>query len=66
MKLDPESFVARVLVAFGFRLLQIWARTIRFRIEDRGQIRELPLSERLIGAMKPWREALAEVIKRLE
>jgi len=56
LKLDPESFAARALVAFGFRLLQIWARTIRFRIEDRGQIRELPLSERLIGAL--WHNRL--------
>ena len=27
---------------------------------------DLEESERLIGAMKPWREALAEVIERLE
>jgi len=56
LKLDPESFAARALVAFGFRLLQVWARTIRFRIEDRGKIRELVLSERLIGAL--WHNRL--------
>ena len=56
MKLDPESFAARALVAFGFGLLQVWARTIRFRIVDRGKIRELPLSERLIGAL--WHNRL--------
>ena len=56
MKLDPESFAARALVAFGFRILQVWARTIRFRIEDRGKIRELVLSERLIGAL--WHNRL--------
>ena len=39
-----------MLVAFGFRLLQLWARTIRFELEDRGKILHLPLSQRLIGA----------------
>lgn len=50
MKLDPESFRARVLVAFGFRLLQVWSHTIRFDVEDRGKILHTPVSERLIGA----------------
>jgi lysophospholipid acyltransferase (LPLAT)-like uncharacterized protein len=56
LKLNPESFAARALVAFGFRLLQVWARTIRFRVEDRGKIRDLVLSERLIGAL--WHNRL--------
>jgi lysophospholipid acyltransferase (LPLAT)-like uncharacterized protein len=50
LKLDPESFSARILVAFGFRLLQLWSHTIRFEVEDRGKILEAPLSERFIGA----------------
>jgi lysophospholipid acyltransferase (LPLAT)-like uncharacterized protein len=50
LKLEPESLAGRVLVSFGFRLLQLWARTIRFEFEDRGEIRTLPLSQRLIGA----------------
>jgi lysophospholipid acyltransferase (LPLAT)-like uncharacterized protein len=50
LKLDPESFAARILVAFGFRLLQVWSHTIRFEVEDRGKILEAPLSERFIGA----------------
>ncbi len=50
MKLDPESFAGRVLVSFGFALLQLWARTIRFELEDRGNILDIPLSQRLIGA----------------
>ena len=49
MKLDPESFAGRVLVEFGFRLLQLWARTIHFEFEDRGGIFTLSLSQRLIG-----------------
>jgi lysophospholipid acyltransferase (LPLAT)-like uncharacterized protein len=50
LKLDPDSFAGRVLVSFGFRLLQVWARTIRFEFVDRGGIFSLPLSQRLIGA----------------
>ena len=50
MKLDPESLRARILVAFGFRLLQVWSHTIRFEIEDRGKILQAPVSERFIGA----------------
>src|SRR5205823_1787227 len=50
LKLDPESLRARILVAFGFRLLQVWSHTIRFEIEDRGKILQAPVSERFIGA----------------
>jgi len=50
LKIDPESFAGRVLVSFGFALLQLWARTIRFEVEDHGGIREVPGSQRLIGA----------------
>jgi lysophospholipid acyltransferase (LPLAT)-like uncharacterized protein len=50
LKLDPESFTGRVLVSFGFHLLQLWARTIRFEAEDRGNIVAVPVSRRLIGA----------------
>jgi lysophospholipid acyltransferase (LPLAT)-like uncharacterized protein len=49
LKLEPENFAGRVLVSFGFHLLQLWARTIRFQFEDRGGIFVLPLSQRLIG-----------------
>jgi len=50
LKLDPESLRARILVAFGFRLLQVWSHTIRFEIEDRGKILQAAVSERFIGA----------------
>jgi lysophospholipid acyltransferase (LPLAT)-like uncharacterized protein len=56
LKLDPESFTARVLVSLGFGVLQIWSRTIRFRVEDRGNILRAPLSERFIGAL--WHNRL--------
>jgi lysophospholipid acyltransferase (LPLAT)-like uncharacterized protein len=50
LKLDPESFSARFLVAFGFRLLQTWSHTIRFEVVDPGKFLQIPLSERFIGA----------------
>jgi lysophospholipid acyltransferase (LPLAT)-like uncharacterized protein len=50
LKLEQESFAGRILVSFGFRLLQLWASTIRFEVEDRGNIRSVPASQRLIGA----------------
>jgi lysophospholipid acyltransferase (LPLAT)-like uncharacterized protein len=50
LKVDAESFAGRILVGFGFRLLQLWAHTIRFEVEDRGNILAIPLSQRLIGA----------------
>ncbi len=50
MKLEAESFAGRILVGFGFHLLQLWAGTIRFEVEDRGDILNIPLSQRLIGA----------------
>jgi lysophospholipid acyltransferase (LPLAT)-like uncharacterized protein len=50
LKIDPESFLARILVAFGFRLLQVWSHTIRFEVCDRGNLLNIPRSERLIGA----------------
>src|SRR5204863_6528805 len=36
LKLDPESLSARILVAFGFRLLHVWSHYIRFEIDDCG------------------------------
>jgi len=56
LKLDPESLSARILVAFGFRLLQVWSHTIRFEVDDRGKILEAPGSERFIGAL--WHNRL--------
>jgi lysophospholipid acyltransferase (LPLAT)-like uncharacterized protein len=56
LKLDPESFIARFVVGLGFGLLQIWSRTIRFEVEDRGGVLRMPLSQRLIGAV--WHNRL--------
>ncbi len=51
-----EGWRARWLVAFGHRLLQIWARTLRFTIDDRAGVVGAPPNERYIGAL--WHNRL--------
>ena len=47
---------ARCLIALGFRLLQIWARTLRYEIDDRPGVVGRPLNENYIGAL--WHNRL--------
>ena len=54
MKID--GWRARWLTAFGHRLLQIWAWTLRFKIEDHAQVIGSPPNERYIGAL--WHNRL--------
>ena len=51
-----EGWRARWLIAFGYRLLQIWARTLRFTIEDHASVIGAPPNERYIGAL--WHNRL--------
>ena len=51
-----EGWRARWLVAFGHRLLQIWARTLRFQIDDRANVVGAPPNDRYIGAL--WHNRL--------
>lgn len=51
-----EGWRARWLIAFGYWLLQIWARTLRFQIEDRTGVIGTPPNERYIGAL--WHNRL--------
>ena len=44
------------MTAFGYWLLQIWARTLRFEIEDRAGVVGAPPNERYIGAL--WHNRL--------
>ncbi|HEY2712508.1 MAG TPA: lysophospholipid acyltransferase family protein [Chthoniobacterales bacterium] len=44
------------LVAFGYHLLQIWARTLRFEIEDHADVINTSPNERYIGAL--WHNRL--------
>jgi lysophospholipid acyltransferase (LPLAT)-like uncharacterized protein len=54
--LKLQGWRARWLIAFGYRLLQIWARTLRFEIDDRARVLGAPPNERYIGAL--WHNRL--------
>jgi len=54
--LKIERSPSRWLIELGFRLLQIWARTIRYQLDDRGAIAARPLAEHFIGAL--WHNRL--------
>jgi len=47
---------ARWLTALGYWLLQIWARTLRFELEDRAGVVNAPPNDRYIGAL--WHNRL--------
>lgn len=47
---------ARWLIALGFRLLQIWARSLRYEIDDRLGAVGRPVNENYIGAL--WHNRL--------
>jgi len=55
-KLKIEGRLARWLIAFGFRLLQLWARTLRYEIDDRAGVVGRPITENYIGAL--WHNRL--------
>lgn len=46
----------RWLTTLGYWLLQIWARTLRFELEDRAGVVDAPPNERYIGAL--WHNRL--------
>jgi lysophospholipid acyltransferase (LPLAT)-like uncharacterized protein len=54
--LKIEGRLARWLIAFGFRLLQLWGRTLRYEIDDRADIVGRPVTENYIGAL--WHNRL--------
>ncbi len=51
-----EGWRARWLIAFGYRLLQVWARTLRIEIDDRARVIGTPPNDRYIGAL--WHNRL--------
>ena len=55
-KLKIEGWLGRWLIAFGFWLLQIWARTLRYEIDDRAGVVSKPVTENYIGAL--WHNRL--------
>jgi len=56
LKLSSESFTTRFLIAFGFRLLQVWVRTLRYELDIRSAVLETPVKENYIGAL--WHNRL--------
>lgn len=55
-KLKIEGWLARWLIAFGFWLLQIWARTLRYEVDDRSGVVGKPVTANYIGAL--WHNRL--------
>lgn len=51
-----EGWRARWLIAFGFRLLQVLARTLRYEIDDRAGVVGKPLEDTYIAAL--WHNRL--------
>jgi lysophospholipid acyltransferase (LPLAT)-like uncharacterized protein len=54
--LKIEGWRARWLIAFGFRLLQVWARTLRLEVEDHANVVGQPVTENYISAL--WHNRL--------
>jgi lysophospholipid acyltransferase (LPLAT)-like uncharacterized protein len=54
--LKIEGRPARWLIAVGFRLLQLWVRTLRYEIDDRAGVIGKPADENYIGAL--WHNRL--------
>jgi lysophospholipid acyltransferase (LPLAT)-like uncharacterized protein len=63
--LKIEGWRARWLIAFGFRILDWWARTLRYEIVDRSNLTSTPVTENYVGAL--WHNRLlliSYVLKR--
>jgi lysophospholipid acyltransferase (LPLAT)-like uncharacterized protein len=63
--LKIEGWRARWLIAFGFRLLKLWARTLRYEIDDRSNLINTSVNENYIGSL--WHNRLlliSYVLKR--
>jgi lysophospholipid acyltransferase (LPLAT)-like uncharacterized protein len=48
--LKIEGWRARWLIAFGFWVLQVWTRTLRFEVEDHAEIVGRPVTRNFIGS----------------
>jgi lysophospholipid acyltransferase (LPLAT)-like uncharacterized protein len=54
--LKIEGRPARWLIAVGFRVLQLWVRTLRYEIDDRADVIGKPADQTYIGAL--WHNRL--------
>ena len=51
-----QGAAARWLIAVGYHLLRLWARTLRFQVDDRAAVVGTPPNDRYIGAL--WHNRL--------
>jgi lysophospholipid acyltransferase (LPLAT)-like uncharacterized protein len=54
--LKIDGWRARWLIAFGFWLLELWARTLRYQVDDRAGVVGKPVGEHFIGSL--WHNRL--------
>jgi lysophospholipid acyltransferase (LPLAT)-like uncharacterized protein len=54
--LKIEGWLARWLIAVGFRLLRLWARSLRYELDDQAGIVGRPVTANYIGAL--WHNRL--------
>jgi hypothetical protein len=54
--LKIEGWFGRWLIAFGYWVLQIWARTLRYEVDDRADVVGNPVRENYIAAL--WHNRL--------
>ncbi len=54
--MKPSGRTARWLIAFGYRLLQVWVRTLRFKVDDRAGLVGQPTGAPFITAI--WHNRL--------
>jgi lysophospholipid acyltransferase (LPLAT)-like uncharacterized protein len=50
LKIEVEGWPGRGLIVVGFWLLWVWARTLRYVVEDRGELSDRPANDAAIGA----------------
>jgi lysophospholipid acyltransferase (LPLAT)-like uncharacterized protein len=63
--LKIEGWLARWLIAFGFWLMQIWARTLRYEVDDRAGVIGRPVTENYIGSLWHNRLLIFPLVLRL-
>jgi lysophospholipid acyltransferase (LPLAT)-like uncharacterized protein len=62
--LKIEGWRARWLIAFGYLLLQVLARTLRFKVVDRADVVQKPVTKNFIGCLWHNRLLVMPVILR--
>jgi lysophospholipid acyltransferase (LPLAT)-like uncharacterized protein len=63
--LKIQGWRARWLIGFGYRLLQVWARTLRFEVDDRAGVVRQAVAQNFIGCL--WHNrllVLPHILKR--